>query len=101
MGLTHEQTFLRAKSVETASNIPMPLISLPLLGSGFVPTDTMPVALRWFAEFQSLTPIIETVRGLLMGTTGSSAVIVIAWCAGITVVCFQWARRAYNRDPVR
>jgi ABC-2 type transport system ATP-binding protein len=20
---------------------------------------------------------------------------------GITVVCFQWARRAYNRDPVR
>lgn len=93
---------LKAKSVETASNSPMPLIILPFLSSGFVPTDTMPVVLRWFAEYQPFTPIIETMRGLLMGTPiGSSAVIAIAWCAGITVVCFQWARRAYNRDPVR
>ena len=65
---------LRAKSVETASNIPMPLIILPFLSSGFVPTDTMPAALRWFAEYQPFTPIIETLRGLLMGTPiGSSA----------------------------
>lgn len=93
---------LKAKSVETASNSPMPLIILPFLSSGFVPTDTMPVVLRWFAEYQPFTPIIETMRGLLMGTPiGSSAVIAIAWCAGITVVCFQWARRTYNRDPVR
>ena len=93
---------LRAKSVETASNIPMPLIILPFLGSGFVPTDTMPAALRWFAEYQPFTPIIETLRGLLMGTPiGSSAVVATAWCVGITVVCFQWARRLYNRDPVR
>ena len=93
---------LRAKSVETASNIPMPLIILPFLSSGFVPTDTMPAALRWFAEYQPFTPIIETLRGLLMGTPiGSSAALAIAWCVGITVVCFQWARRAYNRDPVR
>ncbi len=93
---------LTAKSVETASNTPMPLIILPFLGSGFVPTDTMPAALRWFAEYQPFTPIIETLRGLLMGTPiGSSAVIAAAWCAGISVVCFQWARRAYNRDPVR
>jgi ABC-2 type transport system permease protein len=93
---------LGAKSVETASNAPMPLILLPFLGSGFVPTDTMPVALRWFAEYQPFTPIIETLRGLLMGTPiGNSAVIAIAWCAAITVVCVQRARRAYNRDPVR
>lgn len=93
---------LTAKSVETASNIPMPLLILPFLSSGFVPTDTMPVALRWFAEYQPFTPIIETLRGLLMGTPiGSSAVIAIAWCAAITVVCFRWARRAYNRDSVR
>jgi ABC-2 type transport system permease protein len=93
---------LRAKSVETASNAPMPLILLPFLGSGFVPTDTMPVALRWFAEYQPFTPVIETLRGLLMGTAiGNSAVIAIAWCAVITVVCFHRARRAYNRDPIR
>ena len=93
---------LRAKSVETASNAPMPLVLLPFLGSGFVPTDTMPVALRWFAEYQPFTPVTETIRGLLMGTPiGNSGVIAVAWCAVITVVFFLRARRAYNRDRIR
>ena len=59
---------LVSKSVETASNLPMFLLLLPFLGSGFVPTDSMPAGLRWFAEHQPFTPIIETLRGLLMGT---------------------------------
>ena len=54
---------LVSKSVETASNLPMPLILLPFLGSGFVPTDSMPAGLRWFAEYQPFTPVIETLRG--------------------------------------
>jgi hypothetical protein len=67
------------KSVEIASNLPMPLMLLPFLGSGFVPTDSMPAGMRWFAEHQPFTPIIETVRGLLMGTAiGSSAVVAVA-----------------------
>jgi hypothetical protein len=45
----------------------MPLILLPFLGSGFVPTDSMPAGLRWFAEFQPFTPIIDTQRGLVTG----------------------------------
>src|SRR5918995_3066408 len=60
---------MSAGSVETASNTPMPLTLLPFLGSGFVPTDSMPTALGWFAEYQPFTPVIETVRGLLMGTS--------------------------------
>jgi ABC-2 type transport system permease protein len=88
------------KSVETASNLPMPLMLLPFLGSGFVPTDSMPAGVRWFAEYQPFTPIIETVRGLLMGTTvGNSAVIAVAWCAGISLVGYLWARALFNRDP--
>ena len=47
---------LAAKTVETASNMPMPLILLPFLGSGFVPTESMPTAVRWFAEYQPFTP---------------------------------------------
>jgi ABC-2 type transport system permease protein len=54
-----------SKNVEAASNIGMPLVLLPFLGSGFVPTDSMPVGLRWFADHQPFTPIIETLRGLL------------------------------------
>jgi ABC-2 type transport system permease protein len=90
------------KTVEAASNLPMPLVFLPFLGSGFVPTDSMPTGLRWFAEYQPFTPIIETLRGLLLGTAiGSSASIAIAWCAAITLVGYLWAKKLYNRDPAR
>ena len=61
----------------------MPLMLLPFFGSGFVPVESMPAGLRWFAEHQPFTPIIETLRGLLTGTAiGSSGVVATAWCAG-------------------
>ena len=53
---------LVTKTVEAASNLPTPLVFLPFLGSGFVPTDSMPAGLRWFADYQPFTPVIETVR---------------------------------------
>jgi ABC-2 type transport system permease protein len=88
-----------AQSVESASNLPMPLVFLPFLGSGFVPTNSMPVGLRWFAEYQPFTPIIETVRGLLLGSgIGTSGITAVAWCAGITLVSYLWAKRLYNRQ---
>jgi len=91
---------LAAGSVETASNTPMFLTILPFLGSGFVPTATMPEPLRWFAEHQPFTPIIETLRGLLFGTPiGDSGWTAVAWCVAITVAGFVWARRLYERDP--
>jgi ABC-2 type transport system permease protein len=91
---------LVAKTVEAASNLPTPLVFLPFLGSGFVPTESMPTGLRWFAEHQPFTPIIETLRGLLVGTAiGNSAIIALAWCVGITAVSYLWARKLYNRDP--
>ena len=72
---------LVSKSVESASNTPMPLMLLPFLGSGFVPTDSMPAPVRWFADHQPFTPIMETLRGLLLGTAiGSNAVEAVAWC---------------------
>jgi ABC-2 type transport system permease protein len=91
---------MSTRSVETASNLPMFLMLLLFLGSGFVPTQTMPDGIRWFAENQPFTPIIETLRGLLLGTPiGNSGVIAVAWCAAISVVGFLWARRLYERDP--
>ena len=77
----------------------MPLILLPFLSSGFVPTESMPAGIRWFAEFQPFTPFIETVRGLLMGTAiGTSALLSVAWCVLIAFVGFRWGLRLYNRD---
>jgi ABC-2 type transport system permease protein len=91
---------LVSKTVEGASNLPMPLILLPFLGSGFVPTESMPTALQWFAEYQPFTPIMETVRGLLLGAAiGNNAWLAAAWCAAITAVSYLWAKKLYNRDP--
>ncbi|MGW8454479.1 ABC transporter permease, partial [Streptomyces niveus] len=91
---------LVSKTVESASNLPMPLTLLPFLGSGFVPTDSMPTGLRWFAEYQPFTPVMETLRGLLTGTEiGNSALQTTAWSAGIALLSYLWARKLYNRDP--
>jgi len=93
---------MAAGSVETASNLPMFLVFLPFLSSGFVPTGSMPPGLAWFAEHQPFTPIIETVRGLLEGTPiGDAGLVAVGWCVGITVLGYLWARKLYDRDPVR
>jgi ABC-2 type transport system permease protein len=93
---------LVGRSVESASNLPMPLMLLPFLGSGFVPTDSMPIGLRWFAEYQPFTSVMETLRGLLMGTRiGTSALLAVVWCALIGLAGCGWAMRLYNRDPSR
>ncbi|NKZ09061.1 ABC transporter permease [Actinomadura latina] len=89
---------LKSPTPEAASNAPMPLILLPFLGSGFVPTDSMPTALRWFAEYQPFTPIMETVRGLLLGTPiGGSGAAATAWCAGIGVLSYLWAKKTFDK----
>lgn len=86
-----------SKSVEAASNLPMFLLLLPFLGSGFVPTESMPGPLRWFAENQPFTPWTETLRGLLTGTPiGNNGWLTIAWCAVIALGGYLWALRLYN-----
>jgi ABC-2 type transport system permease protein len=66
-----------------------------------VPTDSLPAGLRWFAEYQPFTPVIETVRGLLLGTAiGNDAIIAIAWAIGIGLLSYLWARHLFNRPPV-
>jgi ABC-2 type transport system permease protein len=93
---------LVSKSVETASNVPMPLLLLPFLSSSFAPTDSMPDAVRLFADHQPCTPFTETVRGLLLGSEiGTDGIVTVIWCVGITLFSYVWARSLYNRDPSR
>ena len=93
---------LVAKSVETASNTPMFLTLLPFLSSSFVPVDSMPAGLRWFAENQPFTPITDTVRSLLANEhVGSAGIKAIVWCVAITAASYLWARHLYNRRPVQ
>lgn len=93
---------MSANSVETASNSPMILILLPFLSSAFVPTQSMPGPLAFFAENQPFTPIIETLRGLFFGTPiGNDGILAVAWCVVIAVGAFLWSLRLYDRDPSR
>ncbi|MFE3074146.1 ABC transporter permease [Streptomyces sp. NPDC059247] len=91
-----------AKTVEAASNGPLPLTFLPFLGSAVVTPDSMPTALRWFAEYQPFTPINETVRGLLLGTEiGSDGWLALAWCTALALVGYLWSRAAFRRGTAR
>jgi len=93
---------LVTSSPEAASNAPLPFQFLPFLGSAIVPTDSMPAGMRVFAENQPFTPIIETLRGLLMGTAiGDSAMLAVGWCAALALVGYLWARKAYDRERTR
>ena len=91
---------LVSKTVEGASSLPQPLVFLPFLGSGFVPTESMPWLLRVIAEHQPFTPWTETVRGLLTGgPVADSIVPTLAWCAVVGIGGWAWSRRLFSRDP--
>ncbi|MGZ4187440.1 MAG: ABC transporter permease [Solirubrobacteraceae bacterium] len=93
---------LIAKSVVTASNMPMFLLLLPFLSSAFVPVDSMPAGVRWFAENQPFTPITDAVRSLLADqSAGSAGVKAIVWCLVIITASYLWARYLYNRRPAK
>ena len=89
---------LAAKTPESAGLAAVPLIMLPFLSSAIVPADKMGQGVRQFAEYQPFTPIIETLRGLLAGTpSGGYAVAALAWCAGIALVGYLWARATFRK----
>jgi ABC-2 type transport system permease protein len=89
---------LSAASVEGASAFSYPLIFLPFVSSAFVPTETMPGPVGWFAEHQPVTSIVDTIRDLFAGRpVGDDIWIALAWCAGILVVAYVLAMATYRR----
>jgi ABC-2 type transport system permease protein len=89
---------LAASSPDGASAFSYPLIFLPFISSAFVPTDTMPGPVRVFAENQPVTSIVNTIRALFeQQPVGNGIWVALAWCAGILVVAYAFAMRAYHR----
>jgi ABC-2 type transport system permease protein len=89
---------LSASSVEGAGVFAYPLMFLPFLSSAFVPTATMPGPVRWFAENQPVTSIVNTIRALFtQQPVGGDIWIALAWCAGVLVVAYVLAMVAYRR----
>jgi ABC-2 type transport system permease protein len=93
---------LLSKTPEAASNIVLPVsLVLPFLSSAFVPLASLPSGVRWFAQNQPFTPIIDTFRGLLTNTPiGHRGLVAVAWCAAIALGGYVWSKSLYNRKTV-
>ena len=93
---------LAAGSPEAASGYGFIILFLPYLSSAFVPVETMPEWLQWVADNQPITPIIETIRGLLMGTDlGTEPMWAIGWCVLILAVSAVWGAWLFGRKGGR
>jgi ABC-2 type transport system permease protein len=93
---------LVASSVESASSFSFVVLFLPYLSSAFVPVETMPAALRGFAENQPMTPVIETLRGLMIGTpVATHAWTAVAWFGALLAVAYTTATVLYTRRTSR
>lgn len=89
---------LTARTVDGASAFSYPLIFLPFISSAFVPTASMPGPVRWFAENQPVTSIVNSLRNLLAGQPVSDDLwIALAWCVGILIVGYLVSMAIYRR----
>lgn len=93
---------LATGSPEAANGYGFVLLFLPYVSTAFVGAQTLPRWLRGVAEHQPITPVIETLRGLLMGTdSGSAPLLAAAWLTGILLVAVVWSARQFRRRAGR
>ena len=89
---------LSAKTVDGPSAFSYPLSFLPFISSAFVPTATMPGPVRWFAENQPVTSIVNTIRALFaQQPVGAQIWVALAWCLGILIAGYFVAMVLYRR----
>ncbi|GAA3697899.1 multidrug efflux ABC transporter permease LieB [Nonomuraea antimicrobica] len=89
---------LLVKSSQAAGAFSFVVLFTPYLSDGIVPAETMPAVLRAFAANQPLTPIIDTMRALLLDQPmGSAGLVAVAWLAGTVVVGLPIAALLFRR----
>lgn len=89
---------LLVRSAEAAGGFTFFVMFLPYPSSAFVPIDTMPGWIHGFAEHQPATPVIETLRGLMLGTDlGAAPWLAMAWSGGILLVSVAAAGALFRR----
>ena len=87
-----------AKSVEGGNGLGMILVFVPYVSSALVPTSTMPAGLRAVVENQPVSPVVDTIRGLLAGSPiGNAGWLAIVWWTVILVVSVPVAALMFRR----
>ncbi|WP_029263853.1 MULTISPECIES: ABC transporter permease [unclassified Microbacterium] len=93
---------LAAGSPEGANGYGFVLLFLPYLSSAFVPVASMPEWLQPIAGNQPITPIVETIRALLMDTPlQGEAWWAIGWCLVILLIAVTWGAWLFRRKAGR
>jgi ABC-2 type transport system permease protein len=89
---------LLVRSAEAAGGFTFFVMFLPYPSSAFVPIDSMPGWIHGFAEHQPSTPVIEALRGLMLGTVvGTAPWVALSWSAGILLVSVAAAGALFRR----
>lgn len=92
---------LLANNIEVASAFTFLPMFLPYVSSAFVPTDTMPKWLQAFSDSQPMTPLIESLRGLLIGTPiGNNVILSIIWFGSMLIIAFVAAIVIFKQKSV-
>lgn len=93
---------LMAKTPDGAGTFGFFILFLPYLSSGFVPTETMPAALRIISENQPLTPIIESLRSLFLhSSTDNHLLPALFWCIGLLLAAYAIAVWLFKKKATK
>ncbi|BCY08014.1 ABC transporter permease [Actinoplanes sp. L3-i22] len=90
---------LAARTAEGVAPFTLVVQLLPFLSSAFVQPGAMSGAVRWFAGHEPFTPVIDTLRGLLLGGSVGDGGVAVLWCLGMAGGGYLWARLLFRRDP--
>jgi len=93
---------MAAQSSEGAGVFAYVVMGLMFVSSGFAPTSTMKAGLRWFADHQPMTPIINSLRAAQSGQVDVTATLIaLAWLVamivGFGIMCSWAVRRVEHR----
>ncbi|WP_205698011.1 ABC transporter permease [Conexibacter sp. SYSU D00693] len=79
----------------------MAIFPLTFISSAFVPVDSMPAGLEWFAEINPFTVVVDAMRTLWVGADGGSVLGAIAWSVAITAIFAPLAVAKYRKAQAR
>ena len=90
---------LLVSSPESANSLGfIAVFPLTFVSSAFVPVESMPSALRWFAEVNPFTIIVDAMRALWVGAPAGNAVWgAVVWSLAILAVFAPLAVAQYRR----
>jgi ABC-2 type transport system permease protein len=92
---------LLSRTTEGAGAFSYVLLLLVFISPSFVPTSSMTPLLRGFAEHQPMTPVVETMRSLLItGTAGPQVWTALAWILGVLVVSYLLSVALYKHKAI-